>query len=280
MFNINKRYKPESKIIDSHLCVTTFKSLSHFMNYIEGDKDTVSELDTLSKTNSLSLTGTSSYEEAKELLINGYDIGTEILKQTIQSQKTEEDKIIRKIVSDVVGYQPVVPNYLMGLPNSMLNNKLVTKKQKVITINKCIDFSYDISMNEIIQSSARTIRIIKTLESKGFSVNLNIIDGSRTGYVREVVKIRLKNAGESFNLKKLSFPLMHPSMLRRMMFRYSEVSNTSKDRCMNTDVYASCVEDSIYLELCKESGEIFINRLISEEVLNNTTKLVIGELQK
>ena len=37
------------------------------------------------------------------------------------------------------------------------------------------------------------------------------------------IKIRLKSANEKLNISKLSFPLVHPSMLRRLFLRFVEV---------------------------------------------------------
>lgn len=69
------------------------------------------------------------------------------------------------------------------------------------------------------------MQIVKKLEAQGLRVNLNIVLGSAAGYPKKqfVLKIRIKSANERLNVSKLAFPLVHPSMLRRLFFRFVEV---------------------------------------------------------
>ena len=54
-------------------------------------------------------------------------------------------------------------------------------------------------------------------------VNLNIVSGFDVPDMRIIVKIKVKNSTEKLNISKLAFPLVHPSMLRRLLFRFLEV---------------------------------------------------------
>ena len=51
--------------------------------------------------------------------------------------------------------------------------------------------------------------------------------GTSAGYGKEarqfIIKVRIKSANEKMNISKLAFPLVHPSMLRRLFFRFIEV---------------------------------------------------------
>jgi hypothetical protein len=111
----------------------------------------------------------------------------------------------------------------------MINQKSVPQKQKIVTLNKDMSYNSNVSAEDIIEQSARALAIVKQLEAKGYRVNLNLCfmtnSSFHEGQGQSVgCKIRLKNAGERLNVSKLSFVLVHPSMLRRMIFRWLEVN--------------------------------------------------------
>ena len=209
--------------------IREFDSLNEFESYITNTplNDTF-RWQKLSSTNgSYSFTQTQSYEEATKLLKDGWSsMAQEITKKlnVIKNQVVNEH--VQKILYDVVGFQASVPRYLQGIPTSMVNKKLVPVKQKVITLDKDISYNASIKTEQIIEASVQTLQLIKKIEAQGIRVNLNLVWGVAAGDTKEVVKIRLKSANERLNISKLSFPLVHPSMLRRLCFRYLEVAPT------------------------------------------------------
>ena len=130
-----------------------------------------------------------------------------------------------KNVLGVAGYQVIVPLYLQGVPNNMVTKKMVPVKQKVVTLNKSIDYNASVSTDQIIEESIKAMQIVKKLETQGYRCNLNIVLGATAGYPSKqfVIKVRIKSANEKLNVSKLAFPLVHPSMLRRLFFRFIEV---------------------------------------------------------
>ena len=209
--------------------IREFDSLNEFESYITNTplNDTF-RWQKLSSTNgSYSFTQTQSYEEATKLLKDGWSsMAQEITKKlnVIKNQVVNEH--VQKILYDVVGFQASVPRYLQGIPTSMVNKKLVPVKQKVITLDKDISYNASIKTEQIIEASVQTLQLIKKIEAQGIRVNLNLVWGVAAGDTKEVAKIRLKSANERLNISKLSFPLVHPSMLRRLCFRYLEVAPT------------------------------------------------------
>lgn len=123
----------------------------------------------------------------------------------------------------VQGYQAVVPLYLNGCPQNMVNSKMVSVKQKIITLNKSVSYSAYTTTRQIEDESVKAMQIVKRLESQGYRCNLNIVLGVFKGTRRFIVKIRIKNANEKLNVSKLAFPMVHPSMLRCLFFRFIEV---------------------------------------------------------
>ena len=131
----------------------------------------------------------------------------------------------RKNVLSPNGYQAIVPLYLNGVPNNMVSSKMVTVKRKVVTLNKSIAYSAVVDSSVIEEESIKAFRLIKRMEKQGYRINLNLVLGLDYPS-RYLVKIRLKSAGEKLNVSKMVFPLVHPSMLRRLFFRFIEVHPT------------------------------------------------------
>ena len=209
--------------------IREFDSLNEFESYITNTplNDTF-RWQKLSSTNgSYSFTQTQSYEEATKLLKDGWSSMAQDLTNKLKVIKNQVvNEHVQKILYDVVGFQASVPRYLQGIPTSMVNKKLVPVKQKVITLDKDISYNASIKTEQIIEASVQTLQLIKKIEAQGIRVNLNLIWGVAAGDTKEVAKVRLKSANERLNISKLSFPLVHPSMLRRLCFRYLEVAPT------------------------------------------------------
>lgn len=169
-------------------------------------------------------TGTRDFDEATTLFKDGYKEGAERLSNIL---KAEEAKVkptyARRTAYDVQGYMPCVPLYLNGIPNNMITTKNVKIKQNVVIINKDISYSARVSKDEIIDESVKAFRIIRKLESQGYRCELNIVCGSYSYRRGFACRIRIKGADEKLNISKAAFPLIHPSMLRRLMFRFIEV---------------------------------------------------------
>ena len=213
--------------------VIQFDSLKEFYDYlcVTPFNDAFRWAEHSSVSGSESFTKTKNFEEAVELFKNGWSDMASMLVQKLKviESKTEPTMKPRNTLS-VAGYQAIVPLYLQGVPNNMMSKKMVPVKQKVITINKSIDYSGSTSSEQIINESIKAMQIVKKLEAQGYRCNLNIVLGSSERSKAFYVKVRIKSANEKMNVSKLAFPLVHPSMLRRLFFRFIEVySNVTKD---------------------------------------------------
>ena len=209
--------------------IREFNGLNDFEQYITNTPLNKvfqwSKLDSV--TNSFNFSQTHSYEEANELFKNGWQDMAQKLTKTLKVQQMQvENAQVQKVMFDIVGFQASVPRYLQGIPTSMVNKKLVPTKQKVITLNKDISYHAGVKTEEIVKASIQTMQLVKKIEAQGIRVNLNLIWGVWAGKTKEILKIRLKSANERLNVSKLAFPLVHPSMLRRLCFRYLEVAPT------------------------------------------------------
>ena len=169
-------------------------------------------------------TKTRDFSEAVELFKNGWsDMATKLVQKLKIIESKTEPTMKPKNVLGVAGYQAIVPLYLQGVPNNMVTKKMTPVKQKVITLNKSIDYNGGVSADQIIEESIKAMQIVKKLEAQGYRCNLNIVIGSSEPDIKLYVKVRIKSANEKMNISKLAFPLVHPSMLRRLFLRFIEV---------------------------------------------------------
>lgn len=181
---------------------------------------------------SYEFTRTHGFSEACELLKSGWEEGTKRLKDKLET-KEKSVSTKQKTVYDIAGFQCSVPRYLQGIPTNMINKKTVSQKNKVVTINKNISYSAFVSADKITNECAKVLELINNLENNGYRVNLNIIVGTTVANednkYEDYVKICVKQASQRLNLKQVAFPVMHPSMLRRIFFalmeRYEEGYN-------------------------------------------------------
>lgn len=158
---------------------------------------------------------TDNYDEARKFMLEGKtfdELGIDVEKYRTKGTAT---KSINKL--DVVGHNVVVPLYLQGIPQCMINNKRVINN-KIVTIFYSPQAPHYVNQDDLIKGATKLFENIISLEEQGYRVNLYVIEcQGNFGYC-----IKLKSDRETFNIKKLCFPLVSSSMLRRIGFRIKE----------------------------------------------------------
>lgn len=265
--------------------IREFNTLNEFEGYITNTplNDTFRWKKLSSTDGSYSFTQTHNYEEATKLFKDGWNkMAQDLTKKLKVIQNQVVDAQVQKVLYDVVGFQASVPRYLQGIPTSMVNKKRVPVKQRVITLNKDISYNCGITTEQIIETSVQTLQLIKKIEAQGIRVNLNLIWGVTAGDTKEVAKIRLKSANERLNISKLAFPLVHPSMLRRLCFRYLEVAPTVTNSY--SWGYGAPMDGSQLKQYCKDEyvlPRLFDGNLASlgdlSNICNLTDQIVNGK---
>lgn len=199
---------------------------------------TVGDMTTLLKTRSItsssfenqqterldtSWCGVKSYDEACEFLHNGYQPSVEKLKERMKAKYVGEGKRIT-FHNDVVGYAPIVPLAMQGVPQSMLNHKMKPIKAKVI------DVFYDITVNcgttseQILNNGSNLLGAIVDLEQEGYKVNIYAVQSYSDGIDCDMLIIKIKDSKQPMDLKRMSFPLTHTAFFRVIGFDwYSKV---------------------------------------------------------
>lgn len=178
--------------------------------------------------------GTSSYQEADDL----FRYGDKELWKKVKAKMTEK-KVIgggtaskNQYFTDVCGFVPHIANYVQGLPNNMINKRVVRyKSSKVISVVYNPTVSYMVSTDDMINVSLKVMDFVAGLESKGYRVNLYTMLSSSKKNERVSSLVRIKSSEDYTDKLKLVYPMVHPSMLRRHFFRFVETCEglTEKD---------------------------------------------------
>lgn len=180
--------------------------------------------------------GTESYEQAADYLENGHKESAEKLTLKIGSVKKQYETQGKRIKSEysVVGHQASVPRYLQGIPQNMIMQKKVPQKQKVIKLVKSIGYNASVSANTIFEQSAKALVIVEKLEAMGYRVELDLVRITEEADRMVGFQITIKKSSERMNVAKLAFPMVHPSMLRRIGFKWIETTD-----CVDTKGFAA-----------------------------------------
>lgn len=251
---------------DYKIYMEEYNSISEFVQTINSRPQNPKIKSNISKFGEYSFTGTHDYNEAENLLLHGWVEESEKLNEMLKLKALKEKSV--KNTYDVAGFQCSVPRYLQGIPTNMINHKVVTKKQKVITITKNISYSAYVRKETIEEESVKVLQLVNNLEKQGYRVILNVtlISKSRKGNIILCNKVRIKNASERLNLSKVSFPMVHSSYLRRIMFRWIETFEyTTKQFDNNYGVPVKCEDFNNIIKNNKNDNEYFAEALYSDK---------------
>lgn len=171
--------------------------------------------------------GVDSYEEALQLLRDGYQPAVEMLKDALKTNKssTSEQKRI-SFMNDIQGFAPIVPLALKGVPQSMVNMTMKPIKCKVIDVYYDMVISCLTTPEEIINNGKKLLGVIMNLEKRGYKFNLYAVQTYSDDKDCDMLVIKVKSSDKPLDIKKMSYVLMHPAFFRVIGFDwYSKVPN-------------------------------------------------------
>ena len=170
-------------------------------------------------------TGVSSLDEALELMRGGYQPSDDKMKIGIKANVQGQGKRI-SFFNDVVGYAPIVPLALQGVPTSMQNSYMKPIKAKVLNIYYDMTAHCGTSKEKIIEAGQKLLAAIMELEMQGYKFNLYAIQSYWGGSDCDMLCTKIKNSNTPLDLKRISFPLTHTAYFRVVGFDwYSKTPN-------------------------------------------------------
>ena len=230
--------------------------------------------------------GTKDYKEADRLLLFGdkklqkkiEEAGVYTTRMRLKYQANK-----KQVYSSVVGFAPNVPAYIAGAPNSMINQRQIKARQRVVTIMYNASVSCCVSADDIINATAQMISAIMLVEAAGIRVNVYVGeicestgDRQRFGWL-----LRIKDSGQKIDTLKMSYPLAHPSMLRRHGFKLLETTpGVSSDFEANYGMPIN--SEKVSFEFLKTAGVNNIQRVLSFGTIcgknaEDIAKMITGE---
>lgn len=174
--------------------------------------------------------GTRNYTEATKMLINGYGAVVDKLHRNV----VQASKINSKFVSDiphpmpqnnVFGFVPNVPAAIQNLPKAMIFNDRKPLKKKTLHIIYGVGGSCSESQSYFEDAGVALLSAVDLIEKCGIQTKIDLAFFlSYSGDEFPLPTICIKNYGERFSIQKVSFPLVHTSMFRRIGFKWLETT--------------------------------------------------------
>lgn len=180
-----------------------------------------------SHTNGESFTGTASYEDAEQKMMQGdSELQKKIEADGVAQTRIRVQKQVRRrqTYSSVVGAFPNVPAYISGAPNSMIAQRMIKTKKKVLTIGYSMTAHGGVDKDRIIKASVKIISAILYIEATGVRVNLYSLFCARKGNNTIGLSLKIKDASRKIDTLRMSYPMAHSSFLRRQCFRWEEIT--------------------------------------------------------
>lgn len=175
-------------------------------------------------------TGVKSLKEAWGLMRGGYQPTVDKLKTDLKPNLSGQGKRI-SFFNDVVGFAPVVPLALQGVPCSMQNSYMKPIKAKVLNIYYDMTASCMTDKNDIIAAGQKMLQAIMELEMQGYKFNLYAI---QSYYARgrgcDMLCTKVKSSNTPLDLKRISFPMTHTAYFRVIGFDWYSKTPKGKYR--------------------------------------------------
>ena len=174
-------------------------------------------------------TGVSSLEEALEIMRNGYQPTVEKMKTGIKANIQGQGKRI-SFFNDVVGYAPIVPLALQGVPTAMMNSYIRPIKAKVLNVYYDMTTAYHVKKDDIIKAGQKLLAAIMELEMQGYKFNLYAIQSYSDDSSCDMLCTKIKSSNTPLDLKRISFPLTHVAYFRVIGFDWYSKTPKGKHR--------------------------------------------------
>ena len=209
--------------------VETYSSAQDVVADCRSRKITDSCFDDQEKEHNRSFTGVADYQEALDLLKNGYQPTVEAMQKSLKVNVGTNVKRV-KFENNVYGFAPVVPLALKGVPNSMVNMTMRQIKLKVIDVYYDMTISCGTSTSTIIANGQKVLGAIIALERQGYRFNLYAVQTYYRNNDADMLCVKVKSSDRPIDLKRISFPLTHPAFFRVIGFDWYSKCPVAKYR--------------------------------------------------
>ncbi len=196
------------------LNIETYRSAQEMADDLETRKRTDSHFEDTFRPSRTSFIGATK-EETYRMLREGYQPTVDALKGKVKVTATGKRF---KSYNDVCGYQPIIPNAIMGLPNAMINSSMAPIKTKVLDIYYDMTVACFVESSDLIKAGQKMLGVIREMEAQGYRFNLYVCQSYSDDKGCDMVCVKVKSANQPFDLKRMSFPVSHTAFFRGIGF--------------------------------------------------------------
>lgn len=174
--------------------------------------------------------GTRDYKEAVKLLSTGYMDVVGKMQKNVENQSKINSKFLANVDhavphNAVVGYIPNVPAALQNLPQSMISISKKPMKRKTLHIIYGVGGSSMENRDYFENAGVALLSAVDIIERSGIQTKIDMAFFlSISGDEFPLPTVCIKNYGERFSIQKVSFPMVHTSMFRRIGFKWLETT--------------------------------------------------------
>lgn len=176
--------------------------------------------------------GVKTFQEALDYMKTGYQPTVDKTKQFLKNISLSGTGKRVKFSNQVVGFAPIVPLALQGVPTCMMDSKMAPIKTKVIDVYYDMVASSMTSPKRILEAGQNLLGAILKLEAAGYRINLYAVQTYTGSKDADMMVVKIKSSNTPIDLKRISFPLTHPAFFRVIGFDW--YSKTPKGK------YRSC----------------------------------------
>lgn len=177
--------------------------------------------------------GVDSTAEAVRMLYEGWEDKVPEARLRIREVEKTLPKNSRAIKNAVVGFAPVVPLAIMGVPECMSSDARKPVKSRVISIYYDFGATSSVSAEDLTWAGMKMLTEIVRLEKTGYRVRLFGVHWQSNEYHGNAAVVKLKSEYTPLDLKRVMFPMVHPAYFRIIHLGWY-------DRCPTKKYMISC----------------------------------------
>jgi len=171
------------------------------------------------------------YDAAIQTAVDGgyWEEGAAMMNKSVKlCHDLQEHRQLPTLATHIQGFMPCVPNFLMGVPNSMFKRPLTDKLDRpVLRIGVNMGVAYGVPAEDLIRKGAAILACIDDLESNGYRCELVALwrasSCNEEPFAKWVnIECVIKQADQHWNPTSAAFMLAHPAAIRRVMWRVAE----------------------------------------------------------
>lgn len=166
--------------------------------------------------------GTSTFQEAVDLAVNGWADGCKRL-MTAMAAAQSSPAMTPALMMDVAGAYPIAALAAAGDPCSMVDLQPVEDRVRPIVrlvIQRGGSSAYE--PEEFMNYGAAVLSYIEGLEAANFRVEIEVAFAANIPPVDHYLSVIVKRAEEPMELDRLAYVLTHPAFFRRIAFAVKE----------------------------------------------------------